>query len=431
MRRSSSSSLVFVCLFWTQFLCTSANIPTRNVANQARDGGDGDGGESQADNSTWSSYGVDVSFPIFHSVSTNYPWLPQNNNTMPLQPLGNRHKLYQDHLNACREIYNTGNDDDNDNNDDNHDNNWCDQHEYMRMMMNLRQPASMVNYTKRGFQKIKAPTQLTKLIAKFWKQNHYKGQEEIWPQGNTFVNHWYGSIISLGQKQKNNRVTLFCFVVLFHSRTHTHTHSLSLSFSIFLHGPQSLYIYTIALNNFTHTHTHNESKLYTHTHPITGFTHTNREAPTYMISVDDQGLRGSGPELKRQIWEASAATLEEWTEQELQPCSLYGIRVYGEGSIMLPHVDRLPLVVSAMIPVAQQVDEPWPLEVYDHDGQAHNITMEPGELFLFESSSVIHGMCLTVCCHRLLCVCREREDPNRDGAGSWNPFALCLVRKPF
>ena len=121
-----------------------------------------------------------------------------------------------------------------------------------------------------------------------------------------------------------------------------------------------------------------------------------------MISVDDQGLRGSGPELKRQIWEASAATLEEWTEQELQPCSLYGIRVYGEGSIMLPHVDRLPLVVSAMIPVAQQVDEPWPLEVYDHDGQAHNITMEPGELFLFESSSVIHGMCLTVCCRMVL-----------------------------
>jgi hypothetical protein len=31
---------------------------------------------------------------------------------------------------------------------------------------------------------------------------------------------------------------------------------------------------------------------------------------------------------------------------------LYGIRVYQEGAIMMPHVDRLPLVVSAVISVA-------------------------------------------------------------------------------
>jgi hypothetical protein len=29
--------------------------------------------------------------------------------------------------------------------------------------------------------------------------------------------------------------------------------------------------------------------------------------------------------------------------------------------------------------------------VYDHDGNAHNITMEPGDLVLYESHSVIHG----------------------------------------
>jgi hypothetical protein len=38
-----------------------------------------------------------------------------------------------------------------------------------------------------------------------------------------------------------------------------------------------------------------------------------------------------------------------------------GIRVYHEGAFMLPHVDRLPLVASAMIGVAQDVDEDWPL----------------------------------------------------------------------
>ena len=28
------------------------------------------------------------------------------------------------------------------------------------------------------------------------------------------------------------------------------------------------------------------------------------------------------------------------------------------------------------------VDEPWPLEVYTHDGKAVNVTMEPGDMVL-------------------------------------------------
>ena len=40
---------------------------------------------------------------------------------------------------------------------------------------------------------------------------------------------------------------------------------------------------------------------------------------------------------------------------------------------------------------AQDVDEPWPLEIYAHDGKAYNITMEPGDLVLYESHSVVHG----------------------------------------
>lgn len=49
----------------------------------------------------------------------------------------------------------------------------------------------------------------------------------------------------------------------------------------------------------------------------------------------------------------------EWTGQELTECSLYGIRIYPEGSVLATHVDRLPLVSSAIINVAQDVDEPW------------------------------------------------------------------------
>ena len=83
--------------------------------------------------------------------------------------------------------------------------------------------------------------------------------------------------------------------------------------------------------------------------------------------------------------------LEEWVGLELTVTSLYGVRVYTEGAILAPHVDRNPLITSSIINVDQDVDEPWPIEVYGHDGIAHNVTMEPGDLVLYESHSVVHG----------------------------------------
>jgi prolyl 4-hydroxylase len=123
-----------------------------------------------------------------------------------------------------------------------------------------------------------------------------------------------------------------------------------------------------------------------------GNTYTNNwVAPTYMVSVEDSSLRGGGRGLKQHIWDAARDTIQEWTGEELTECSLYGIRIYTEGSVLAPHVDRLPLVSSAIINVAQDVDEPWPLEVIGHDGKAHNVTMEPGDMVLYESHSIIHG----------------------------------------
>ena len=143
----------------------------------------------------------------------------------------------------------------------------------------------------------------------------------------------------------------------------------------------------------------------------------NWVVPTYMVSVEDAGLRGGGSRLKQKIWNAARETISEWTGQELTECSLYGIRVYKEGassiccwifacphaqsqltircttgSILATHVDRLPLVSSAIINVASDLDEPWPLEVYGHDGKAVNVTMEPGDMVLYESHSVLHGV---------------------------------------
>lgn len=123
-----------------------------------------------------------------------------------------------------------------------------------------------------------------------------------------------------------------------------------------------------------------------------GNTYVNHwDSPTYMISVEDSRLRGGGSILKQAIWDAARDTIQEWTGQELTQCSLYGIRVYTEGAVLATHVDRLPLVSSAIVNVAQDVDEPWPIEVIGHDGKAYNVTMEPGDMVLYESHSVLHG----------------------------------------
>ena len=59
------------------------------------------------------------------------------------------------------------------------------------------------------------------------------------------------------------------------------------------------------------------------------------------------------PDLKAKIWDTAVDSVREWTGQDLTTSSLYGIRVYKSGAVLAPHVDRLPLVSSCIINVAQ------------------------------------------------------------------------------
>ena len=118
------------------------------------------------------------------------------------------------------------------------------------------------------------------------------------------------------------------------------------------------------------------------------------QAPTAMLDILDDTHNTEHPlshQERLELVKEIQSILEAWTKQPLVLTSLYGIRIYNQGAVLAPHVDRLPLVSSAIINVDQDIDEPWPLEVIGHDGIAHNITMEPGEMILYESHSVIHG----------------------------------------
>ena len=135
-----------------------------------------------------------------------------------------------------------------------------------------------------------------------------------------------------------------------------------------------------------------------------GNTYVNHwDVPTKMLDVgrQDVPLPLTNQERVKFVQQVQSV-LEEWTKQSLVFTSLYGIRIYEKGSILAPHVDRLPLVSSAIIHVAHgnsegdearndQEEEPWILEVIGHDGKARNITMEDDDMLLYESHSIIHG----------------------------------------
>jgi len=153
------------------------------------------------DDASTSSYGVDVSLPIFKRISTNYPWLPHNTNTsaptprqfenMPIQPLGNRQEFYNNHLSACRHHYSSIKVVKKGHASTNIPGGNCDIYEYDRLLMNQRQPMSMQNYTETGFHKTtRAPDDVMIMATKFWEDNYLNMVQENWPVGNSYINVW-------------------------------------------------------------------------------------------------------------------------------------------------------------------------------------------------------------------------------------------------
>jgi hypothetical protein len=180
-RQSTVLNFAF-CVTLTALLPVSLSAIVKNKikqeAKEEEEHGEGGGG-----------YGIDVSAPVQHYASRNYDWLPHNvdpgpHNPVPMllrgqpvQTLGDRHRFYLDYLDGCRNHYS----------DVPEHASYCDRFELDRMLMNQRQPQSMKNYTDIGFKKIRAPDNVVQLIEAFWKSNHYKGKEEKWHVGNSYV----------------------------------------------------------------------------------------------------------------------------------------------------------------------------------------------------------------------------------------------------
>jgi len=51
-------------------------------------------------------------------------------------------------------------------------------------------------------------------------------------------------------------------------------------------------------------------------------------------------------------------------------------------------------VISSIIHITHKYDddnEPWPIEIEDHNGVMHAVSLEPGQMLFYESAVCLHG----------------------------------------
>lgn len=98
--------------------------------------------------------------------------------------------------------------------------------------------------------------------------------------------------------------------------------------------------------------------------------------------------------LRSDLLREMQSLLTKWIgyKSNLQHVSTYGIREYMRGSSLDNHYDKKNThVISAIIHLEDKADKPWPLYIEDHNFNGHQITMEYGDVILYESTTCLHG----------------------------------------
>jgi prolyl 4-hydroxylase len=86
--------------------------------------------------------------------------------------------------------------------------------------------------------------------------------------------------------------------------------------------------------------------------------------------------------------------LTKWIEYKapLTHTATYGIRKYLRGSHLANHYDKKTThVISAIIHLDDASDKPWNICIEDHHFRPHRVTMEYGDIVLYESTTCLHG----------------------------------------
>ena len=112
--------------------------------------------------------------------------------------------------------------------------------------------------------------------------------------------------------------------------------------------------------------------------PIEGFPHA--EGTKSESNGGSSGQPSLSAQQRRELIALVQPIVEKWCKASLVPTAIQGIREYRRGALVVPAVNRLPFVITAVINVAQSVVDDWPLQVISHDGKAVNVTMRPGDM---------------------------------------------------
>jgi prolyl 4-hydroxylase len=105
-------------------------------------------------------------------------------------------------------------------------------------------------------------------------------------------------------------------------------------------------------------------------------------------------IEAAHTELLNELRDTFNAILTKWIEYKspLVHTATYGIRKYLRGSHLGNHYDKKNThVVSAIIHLDDASDKPWNLYIEDHHFRPHNVTMEYGDIVLYESTTCLHG----------------------------------------
>ena len=91
-------------------------------------------------------------------------------------------------------------------------------------------------------------------------------------------------------------------------------------------------------------------------------------------------------ELMQLAYDQLTPLMEQWVGQPLERSWGYGVRSYGPGSWLHMHRDRVDThVVSCIVHVADQSNQPWPLDFIDHEAVHHRVVFQPGTMLFYES----------------------------------------------
>jgi len=131
------------------------------------------------------------------------------------------------------------------------------------------------------------------------------------------------------------------------------------------------------------------------------FTRFHKMLPTAQLESSAQELSGvigenhalffPQEELNYEVLHALKPMFEEWAGVELEPTSVYGVRVYRDGSILRDHLDVLEThVISGILHIASDVDEPYEIQIEDGKGKMGSVNLKEGDLMFYESAKCYH-----------------------------------------